>query len=97
MKIEIEFNSTYKAKVTIDGREMTYGYKGGGFSYFKGMNPGEEENTIGGIVASKLSMPLMDILQGHMPDEESPDGDCWETWEELSESAASEVYDAIEP
>ena len=97
MEIKIEFDNTYKAKVTIDGREMTYGFKDGGFSYFEGMKPGEEENTIGGIVASKLGMPLMEIMQGHIPDEESPDGDCWETWEELTESAADEVYDAIAP
>jgi hypothetical protein len=39
----------------------------------------------------------MEIMQGHIPDEESPDGDCWETWEELSEAAADEVYGAIAP
>lgn len=94
MKIEIEFNSSYEATVNIDGRELKLEGRRGMWT-FEGMTCDEGEGTIGGIVANKLMMPLIDILQGWMPDEESPDDDCWETWEKLTESAADEVYDAI--
>lgn len=97
MKIEIEFNSSYEADITIDGRKMKYGYSGaeGCWKFKDGIKAAEHDSTIGGIIAGKLTSPLIDILQGWMPDEPSPDDDCWETWETLTESAADEVADAI--
>lgn len=97
MKIEIEFNSSTEASITIDGRNMTYGYvpAEGSWQFIDGITGPECDNTIGGIVAVKLTDPLVSILQAWLPDEESPDNDPWETWETLSESAAEEVSDSI--
>lgn len=97
MKIEIELKGSTEANITIDGRKMRYGYKAsaGCWTFLEGMNPGEGDNTIGGMVACKLASPLIDILQAWLPEEESPDGDCWGTWETLSESAAEEVEERM--
>ncbi len=96
MKIEIEFNNSYQADLTIDGRKLKYGYKHGVWQFLEGLEDDECESTIGGIVSCKLAGPIIDILQSYMPEEESPDGDCWETWEKLSDSAADEILTAID-
>jgi hypothetical protein len=95
MKIEIEFNSSYEAKITCDGKEMTYGLIRGGVWQLRGITNDESENTVGGMVVGKLTENMINILQAWLPNEESPDGDCWETWEKLTDSAAEEIYERI--
>jgi hypothetical protein len=56
------------------------------------VTPDELNSTIGGMVAGKLAHPLIDILQNWLPDEESPDDDCWGTWETLSDPVADKMY-----
>jgi len=90
MKIEIEFTSSYEAIITIDGRILRYCLIGKNAG-LTGLKDDELEGTIGGLVAGKLTEPLCDILQAWMPDEESPDDDCWETWEKLSDRVADEI------
>jgi hypothetical protein len=92
MKIEIEFDSSHEAAVTIDGRKMRYSVKAvDGWAWREGVTPEELETTIGGILAGKVSQILPEILQGWMPSDESPDGDAWETWEKLSDEMSDEM------
>lgn len=95
MKIEIEFNSSTDAVVTIDGRRMKYGYRGGFWRYFDGLGLPEQDRTIGGIVAQKLMSPMIDILQGWIPDEPTANGDMWETWQLLPQRVAEQVEESI--
>ena len=97
MEIKIEFSNSYEAVMTIDGRRLEYGLQDNVFR-FKGNDVSYEdlEKTIGGLVALKLTSPLIDILQGWMPDEPSPDEDVWGTWETLTETAAQEVAEAMD-
>lgn len=96
MKITIETENSYEAKVTIDEREMVFGLKNGGWSYRSGLGTGESDNTIGGIVAVKLMDILPDLLQGWMPDSENPEtGASWELWETLDEETADQVYERL--
>lgn len=90
MKIEIEFTSSYEADITIDGKRLRYCLLGKDAG-LTGLTGAERERTIGGLVAGKLIEPFYDILQGWLPDEESPDNDCWETWEKLSPRVANEL------
>lgn len=96
MKIEIEFTSSYSADITIDGKQMKYcliGQKTG----LTGIEPELLEDSIGGIVALKITGVLTSILQGWMPDEQNADDCCWGTWDKLTESASEEVTEAINP
>lgn len=95
MKIEIEFDSSHEATIVIDGRKMRYGFEDGMWNFLEGIDPDEHDTTIGGMVAGKLVFPLIDILQAWLPEEESPDGDCWEAWEKLTDSAADAIYERI--
>lgn len=95
MKIEIEFDSSYEATIILEGRKMRYGYENGMWKFLEGIQPHEHDTTIGGMIAGKLALTLIDILQAWLPEEESPDGDCWEAWEPLSDSVADQIYDKI--
>ena len=75
---------------------MTYGYKDGGWSYLSGIENDELEETIAGIIACELSSKIIDVLQGHMPDEDNPiTGNPYEPWEVLPMHIAEEVSDNI--
>ena len=96
MKIEIELISTVEATITIDGRKMKFQYRGkDGCFRLTGVSPKERDQTIGGMIAVELTSPLLSILQAHIPDEPSPSGDSWGTWEKLTDSAADAVYNAL--
>jgi hypothetical protein len=96
MKITIETESSYEAKVTIDDREMVFGLKNGGWSYRSGLKGKEEETTIGGMVAMKLMDILPDLLQGWMPECDNPKtGERWKLWEKLDEESADQVYERL--
>ena len=97
MKIEITLIDSTSAKIAMDGKEFEYGYsaKTGGCGFDDGISREELQDTLGGMVIQKLCDDMSDILQGWMPDEESPSGSPWETWEKLSEEAAEELYDSL--
>ena len=97
MKIEIEFNSTIEAKVTIDGKPLKFGVREGCLGGYHGtMTKLEQDQTIGGIIARKLSSPLVDILQNWMPDEDDNNMEPWGTWQKLPRQLAEEVEDAMD-
>lgn len=85
MKIEFEFNSSYKGKLTIDGKEMEIAMYPG-LTRLTGLTDEERENTLGGIVAMELYSKLADSMQAWA---EADEIDCdVGMWTELSESAA---------
>lgn len=97
MKIEIEFTSSYEANITVDGRKLTYKLIGNSAG-LQGFPKGQTcEDSIGGMVAQKLSNSLTEILQGWLPDEQNSEDCCWDTWEKLSDKAGDEVFKAIQP
>lgn len=97
MKITIDTDCSYEAKVTIDGRELVFGLQAGCvWSYKSGLNKGESENTIGGMIAAKLMDILPDLLQGWMPEYDNPNtGECWKLWEKLDEESAEYIYNRL--
>lgn len=97
MKITIETDCSYEAKVTIDGRRLVFGYKDGGWTYKSGLKKDEMETTIGGMIAYKLFDVLPDILQGWMPEYDNPaTNSCWELWDRLDEECAAYVASKLE-
>ena len=92
MKIEIEFESSYEADITIDGRTLKYGYQNGSWSFMSTLSAADADTTIGGMVASRISYILIEILQHWMPESENPEGEMWGTWETLDEDTADELY-----
>ena len=97
MKIQIELKNSYRAEIEVDGKKCTYGYnaESGGWSFDDGLTNEEVEGTVGGIVLQALSDNLSDILQGWMLDEQNPKGECWGTWEQLTETALDEIDRSI--
>lgn len=101
MKIEIEFDSSFEAKITCDGREFRYGIKDGccwGWDGFKKVTKkfDEQDQTIGGIVLCKLAEHMSDILQGWMPEfDNQKTGECYKTWEKLDDESQEAVYDRV--
>ena len=97
MKIQIELKNSYRAEIEVDGKKCNYGYnrETGGWSFDDGITNEEFENTVGGIVLEKLTDNLLDILQGWMPGEQNPQGNCWGTWEQLTDTAADEIDNSI--
>lgn len=97
MKIIIELENSYSAKISVDEKKFKYGYcaKSGGWTFNDGLTIEEMEETLGGMVITKLCDDMSTILQSWMPDEESPSGEPWKTWEKLSEEAAEELYDSL--
>ncbi|MDR2674937.1 MAG: hypothetical protein LBC18_08750 [Opitutaceae bacterium] len=90
MKIIIETESSYEAKVTIDGRKLVFGVKNGGWRYKSGLKEDESENTIGGMIAFKLMDVLPDILQNWITEFE-PHG----LWEKLPDAVADKIYEKL--
>jgi len=96
MKIEIDLIDTVEARVVIEGRNLKLSYHAQSGSWrWEGMKKGESDTTIAGLIASNLTSKLIDILQAHIPSEPNPQGDSWGAWEQLTESVADEVYDAL--
>lgn len=99
MKIEIETDCSYKATVIIDGRELEFSAKPVSFGTqwsFKGLKKGEGENTIGGMIATKLMDVLPDILQAWIPEFDNPKtGEAWGLWEKLDDETADQIYEKL--
>ncbi len=84
MKIEIEFDNSYSARLTIDGREMRVESEPG-IVRLKGISAEDQENTLGGVVALELYGKVADIQQAEAAfGMEEPDT---ETWDRASASA----------
>lgn len=96
MEIKIKFESSYQAFIEIDGKKMEYNLIGKNTG-LSGISEEDFETTLGGMVALKFCTILPTILQGWMPDEPNPQGDSWETWEKLTDSAADEIFKHISP
>lgn len=62
MKIEIEWECSYKARLVIDGRELTVEMKPGQTSLL-GVKGKDLDNTLGGIIASELFSKIGDFMQ----------------------------------
>lgn len=92
MQIKIEFTSSYLATLVIDGREMTV-ERSPGLTQLKGIRSPETENTLGGLVATRLYPKIAEFQQAWAEaDEHQPN--CG-TWEELSEEAIEAAEDAM--
>ncbi len=93
MEIKLNLQNSINATIEIEGRVMNFSLHGL-FGKEPGLHPLTDEErhaTIGGIVAGKLCDVLPDILQGFIPETESPDNDCWQAWEKLPASVADKM------
>lgn len=93
MKIEIEWNCSYEAKLVIDGRELKVSMRPGVTS-LEGAKGKVLENTVGGIIASELFGKIADFMQAEAVMHEAT---AWDpipesTWRNLPNSVADAVY-----
>lgn len=93
LKIRIELTSSTDARINIDGRDMTFGYNGrsGAWELRCATPDTDMQRTIGGMIASRITDVLVDILQAHLPENPNPCGDAWGTWETLDDETLEEV------
>ena len=96
MKIIIDTHgSSYMATVEIDGRTMQYALRLGSYFKLEGLTDEERERTIGGLVAGRLLSPLIDVLQGYMPEESNAQGESYQSWDRLPAQVAEQVEEAL--
>lgn len=96
MKIEIEFNSTIEAQVTVEGRKARFFHDAKkGVWRWEGITGTEFESTVAGLVTGAICDKLMDVLQNWMLDEPNPQNDMWGPWEKLPERLAEDLEDAL--
>lgn len=62
MKIEIDWSSSYQARMVIDGKAMTIELRPG-LTRIEGLTGAEMEDTIGGRVAAALYAVVADCMQ----------------------------------
>lgn len=90
MKIQIEFNSTLEAKLTIDGKKMKVVSRPGSVR-LEGIKGPMLEDTLGGVIASHLFDTVSNIQQAWASaEEECPDLKTWEVITEEAIEAAEE-------
>lgn len=89
MKIEIEFEGTLEAKLTIDGKEMSVKSRPG-CTQLEGIKSPETEQTLGGMVASEIFGKIRDIQQAwaEVMEVEPEAG----TWDMITDAAADAAY-----
>lgn len=94
MKIEIEWDCSYKAKLVIDGRELTVKLAPGVTS-LDGVKGKDIDNTLGGIIASELYSKIGDFMQAEaiMDEETAWDPGPESTWRHMSNAVATAVHD----
>lgn len=92
MKIQIEFENSYHAKLIIDGVEMTIETKPG-FTQLKGIKGDSLDGTLGGIAASEMYYLVSRIQQAWSAATEI-DTDA-RTWSMLCDEAAGEASERI--
>ncbi len=90
MKITIEFDDSYSAKLTIDGREMQVETTAASTKLL-GLPASKLETTLGGIVATQIFGRVRDIQQAWATAcEETAQADC--TWVALDEQTCDDIY-----
>lgn len=96
MKIEIEWNCSYKATIRIAGRELEVQLKPGVTS-IHGLKDGEPENTLGGMIATELYGKIADAMQAECiaTDAITPDDAQDVTWMRMDDHTADQVYSRI--
>lgn len=94
MKITIEWECSYKAKLVIDGRELSVDMKPGVTS-LGGVKGRDLDDTLGGIIASELYSKIGDFMQAEaaMFEETAWDPIPETTWRRMPDAVASAVYD----
>ena len=92
MKIEFEFDCSYRAKLVIDGRELGIELTPG-MGSLKGVKSPETSNTLGGMIASELLTKSRDIMQAWAAAQEEAPGAG--TWDVLPDRAADAAYEAL--
>lgn len=92
MKISIEFDSSYEANLTIDGRIMRIISKPGMVKLMD-LEGRDLEDTLGGIVATELFAKIADIQQAWAAaDEEQLNV---KSWDYLTEEAREAAIDRL--
>lgn len=93
MKITIEWECSYEAKLVIDGRELKVQMRPGVTSLLGA--EGKTDNTLGGIIASELFSKIGDFMQAEAiaSEELAWDPDPKNTWKRLPNAVADAVYD----
>lgn len=96
MKIEIEWNCSYEARLVIDGRELKVIMKPGVTS-LEGVKGKDTDSTLGGIIAGELFGKIGDFMQADaiMSEETAWDPDPKNTWKRLPEDVADAVYNRV--
>lgn len=91
MKIEIDWDCSYKATLKIDGREMTVDLKPG-ITSLNGIKAPETNETLGGLIAQQLYGKIGDFMQAeaNITDIIDPAGERKVTWEKLPDEAIEE-------
>jgi len=92
MKIEFEFDCSYKGKLTIDGVVMSVDMRPGE-TRLNGITQTEMENTLGGIVAESLFGQLADVMQAWATAAE--ECDTADTWCALPDEVAYDVANRL--
>ncbi len=89
MEIKFEFNSSYKGKLIIDGKEFEI-IKRPGEAELKAPEGESLDETLGGIIANELFSKFSDVMSAwNIAD----DIDCnVDMWTQLSEDAADAAY-----
>jgi hypothetical protein len=93
MKIQIEWDCSYKASLTIDGREMTVDLKPGQTT-LNGITGDDLSNTIGGIIASNLYSTIGDAMQAEAGASQAmafDPGPETSTWARLPDDVADQM------
>ena len=89
MEIKFEFESSYKGKLTIDGKEMEVSYKQGVIQ-LNDITEQERLNTVGGIVADEFFSKFFDVMQAWaIADEHQPNCGLWGA---LPDEVASAIW-----
>lgn len=90
MKIVIEFDNSYSAKLTIDGKQLTVESKPG-LTTLVGCSGDECDATLGGIVASELYSLVAKIQQAWAAaDEVQPNAGTWDRLQDVAIDEANE-------
>tara|TARA_A100001015_G_scaffold315868_1_gene428736 strand:+ start:181 stop:507 length:327 start_codon:yes stop_codon:yes gene_type:complete len=92
MKITFEFESSYKGKLVIDGKEFEI-IKRPGEAELKAPEGENLDETLGGIIANELFGKFSDVMRAWSL---ADDIDCnVDMWTALSEEAGNAAYQAL--
>ncbi len=97
MKITIEWQCSYEAKLTVDGKEMKVQKEPGITKLTMADGSPVPESTFGGFIGEKLYGLIGDLMQAECIVAEDSLNDPGEdrTWETLDEVTMEEVQDRV--